>query len=614
MPNNGFSVLNVSQSIPSVFTGRRRLIGWLIAVCFLFYGNTLSNDYVLDDVAFVSQHSQVQKGFAGIPAIWSSPSLRGFALRPVYDTAASNDIYRPISLTTFAVEVQMFGSKPAISHFINVALFALCVVLLFRFVDGLTSHRFTGAAFVTALLFACHPIHTEVVANVKSRDELLCFAFCFAALLQVLGYARSGGLARLLAAAGLYLLSLLSKESSIAMVLLAPAAMLVAQGPVRARTLAVLAAFAGVAAAYWALRWGVLNAYNAYHPGMIEFMENPLVGAGSRAMQVGTALSVMWRYLLLLFLPYPLSSDYTFSSIPFVGPGSVQAILAICAYAALAAGTAWLWQRGQRLYAFAISFFLGTLAVTTNLFFLTGSIMAERFLFFPSVGFCMALGFLLHKLLAGRANVLRLGIPAAICLAYAPIVIARNADWRTNYSLALADVVTYPQNARLHHSVAYVLATERLTMAVSGTEQASIAQEAAAHYRQSLAIYPRQSKVHTDYANLLFQLRQPDSAEAHIRQALLIRPGEPVILSMLGGVYFGRGEYHKTLALCRQALLRAPADNAILFNMSMCHLMLHQFDSVVAISELLLQKDPANAAARANLTVARDSLAARNAR
>eukprot|EP01030_Chromulinospumella_sphaerica_P009689 gene9689-9498_t len=110
---------------------------------------------------------------------------------------------------------------------------------------------------------------------------------------------------------------------------------------------------------------------------------------------------------------------------------------------------------------------------------------------------------------------------------------ARNADWRTNYTLAKADVATHPQNARLHHSLAYVLINERLALSVDATERNELVTEAREHYLQSLEIYPKQSKVHTDYANLLAQMGKFDSAEAHILQALEIRPGDPDMAAKL---------------------------------------------------------------------------------
>ncbi len=612
-PNDKTRVLEEQLSVHMMFTGRKRLIGWLVAVCLIVYGNTLSNDYVLDDLALITHNTFVQDGINGLDDIWTKPTLRGFDLRPVFDTAASNDIYRPVAISTFALEHQLFSDNPAISHFVNVLLFALCVVLLFRFIEELTRGEHTTTAFFAALLFAVHPIHTEVVANIKSRDEVLCFVFSFAALLQFLRYFSGGKPVSLLLAASFFFISLLAKETSVSFVVIVPVVGLFA-GAARRQFITASAVTVVVAAAYIVLRWSVLHAWNAGHPEMLDFIENPLVGAGAASARYGTALAVMARYLGLLVFPYPLSSDYTFATIPFTEITSFPSLLSIMLYCGLVVSAALLWRRArQRIFAFGIIFFLATLALFTNLAFLTGSIMAERFLFFPSVGFCIVLAFGLHRLLAGRPVAVRAGIPVLICLVYAPLTMARNADWRTNYTLARADAATYPRNARLHHSLAYVLVNERLALAIDVAERNQLVAEAQEHYQRSLEIYPNQSKVHTDYANLLAQMGRYDSAEAHIQQAMKIRPGDPVIISMLGGLYFAQGRYDRTLALCREAQQRAPADNGILINMSLCHLLMKQYDSVIFLSEKILERDPANVAARNNLQAARDSMAARSA-
>ena len=323
------------MSVRTMFAGHKRLLGWLVAICLIVYGNTLSSDYVLDDLALITHNTFVQDGLKGLDDIWTKPTLRGFDLRPVFDTAASNDIYRPVAISTFALEHQLFGDNPAAGHLVNVLLFALCVALLFRFVDELTGGKYTKTAFLAALLFALHPIHTEVVANIKSRDELLCFIFSFAALLQFLRYYAGGRPAPLVKAASFFLISLLAKETSVSFVVIVPVVALFA-GAARRRVITASAVTLVVAAAYIGLRWSVLHAWNADHPEMLDFMENPLVGAGSVSTRYGTALAVMVRYLGLLVFPHPLSSDYTFATIPFTQFLSFPSLLALLLYGALA--------------------------------------------------------------------------------------------------------------------------------------------------------------------------------------------------------------------------------------------------------------------------------------
>lgn len=148
-----------------------RLAFFLGLISFIVYANTLRNGFAGDDIGTIRDNAYITKGgISAIPTLLSTPYHRGSLI-------LANDLYRPLSLVLFATEYQLFGYNPLPFHFINILLYAGCVILLFLFLDGLFEQKRTGVAFIASLLFAVHPIHTEVVANIKSGDELLCF-FC----------------------------------------------------------------------------------------------------------------------------------------------------------------------------------------------------------------------------------------------------------------------------------------------------------------------------------------------------------------------------------------------------------------------------------------------------
>jgi len=583
------------------------LVVFIVAIA--VYANTLTNGYVLDDMGVITQNTFVQKGFAGIPEILTTPSLRGFSERPVFDMAPSNDIYRPASLVMFAAEHQLLGGKPAVGHFFNVLLFGCCSLLLFFFIDMVLEYKNSAIVLAAALLFAVHPIHTEVVANIKSRDELLCFFFAFSAILLYHRYVMKGALSFLIAASLCYFLSLMSKESSISFVAIAPLFLFFYADGNRKRAVITILSLATAAAAYLFIRYYILSKYNANHSDLIDFMENPLVGAPGVASRIATALLVLGYYVWHLFVPLNLSCDYTFASIPFASFSDPAVWLSITIYVSLVGIAIYrLLTRQRDPYAFGILFFLLSIAIFSNLAFFTGALMADRFLFFPSVGFCLAIAVLSDKLLKGRGkNDLRLPALLLAIICFAGITIIRNTDWKDNYTLITTDSDKYPDNARLQHSRGYLLVTTQLPAAPTTDTRREIVIRSFDCYRRSLAIYPLQCKVHTDIANLFSQLGLYDSAEAHIRQALVLRPGDPVITSLLGGVYFAQGQYAKTLILCRASLQKAHNNTAVLNNMGICYLQMKLYDSAAYISKQVLQLEPGNKLAQTNLAVA-DSL------
>ena len=148
----------------------------LAAITFVVYANTLKNGFVLDDSVMIVNNEYVKQGVQAIPKLLVTPHQAGHWVNP-------NDEYRPLALVMHAMEYQLWELSPMPYHFINILLFAGCVVLLFLFLWELLARKSMAVAFMAALLFALHPIHTEVVANVKSGDELLSFLLAFSGLL-----------------------------------------------------------------------------------------------------------------------------------------------------------------------------------------------------------------------------------------------------------------------------------------------------------------------------------------------------------------------------------------------------------------------------------------------
>lgn len=563
----------------------------LVGACLLVYGNTLRNGYVLDDVAVVTRNSYVQQGVAGIPKLLHTPYLRGFKM-PATDTAASNDLYRPLPLVTFAVEKSLFDSSAAVSHLVNVLVYAACVCLLFVFLRRLLGEERTMVAFVAALMFAVHPVHTEVVANVKSRDELLCFLFAFGSLVAYCRYAADGKVWLLAAGAILYFLSLLSKETSVSFVAIVPLVFFLYLNEDRKRSISITVSTVVACIVFLLLRHTVLSAYNADH-NHIDFIDNPLVGAPG-ASQFATAVLVMGKYLKLLVVPYPLISDYTFNTIPLAGFGNVWVLLAIAAYVAMLAIAIYRSVKYKKdAIAFGLWFFLLTIALFSNLFVLVGSIMAERFLFFPSVGFCLVAAVLIGKL-KGRETSLfsRIAtIVAVISLVFAEMTIQRNSEWKDNITLFTTDLEKAPENARLWYSLGY----EKAGIADEDKPHAAdLMSEGIADIQHSLSIYPGYANAHYTLSNLFIKVQQFDSALVHAKAAAKLSPADATIISGLGYAYFVKGQYQQSIQMARQALVYDPRNAAIWNNIAICYLQLQRYDSSIIASREALALNSKN--------------------
>jgi tetratricopeptide (TPR) repeat protein len=197
----------------------RDIYAFIFLFSFAIYFNSLFNDYNLDDELVTQNHRLTSKGISAIPEIFTSPYYE--------DKAGYKYEYRPIVLVTFAIEHSIFGDNPHISHFFNVVLYALLCLLLFHLLRQLFKDYNILFIAGIVLLFAAHPIHTEVVASIKNRDEILALGFSLAAMHYALQYKLHGGLFKALIVPALLLLGILSKSSAITFSILIPALLIV---------------------------------------------------------------------------------------------------------------------------------------------------------------------------------------------------------------------------------------------------------------------------------------------------------------------------------------------------------------------------------------------------
>ena len=376
-----------------------------------------------------------------------------------YPTSAGG-LFRPLTTLSYQWNYAVLGNgpHPAGYHWINLLLHFVNIALVYLL--GLLLFEAAWPAFAMAALWALHPLLTESVTNVVGRADLLA---AFGVLAGLLCYTRSVAAtgwrqaAWLAAAASAGAVGIFSKESAIVVLAVVPLYDL-AFGP-SARWRSRLAGYAAVALpvlVYLPMRSHVL----AKLPSLVtSFGDNPLVGAGFWTARF-TAVKVIGKYLWLLVWPAHLSADYSYNQVPLFGwrfdnleDGKALFALAMCVAAAVAALAAY--RRAKPIFFF-IAFFFAALAPTANLAILIGTIMAERFLYLPSIGFAGCLAWLGWKA-CRRWPAMRTAAPAMLAmasLALAGRTFARNADWHDEESLWASSVKACPGSYRTHTDLA----------------------------------------------------------------------------------------------------------------------------------------------------------------
>jgi tetratricopeptide (TPR) repeat protein len=190
-------------------------------------------------------------------------------------------------------------------------------------------------------------------------------------------------------------------------------------------------------------------------PPVLHFVDNPLVGASFIRGRL-TAIVVMAKYLWLLVWPLKLSSDYSYNQIP-IASGAPHDWIAWIAVLAVIIAAASMYKRSPAAFFFAGFAFVCFIPVS-NLLFLLGTIMAERFLYLPAIGFAGCLVMVTYWI--GRRIRWRPFAPIALCLIITIFAIRtweRNFDWRDNVTFWTAAVRTAPNSFKVYDDLAIVL-------------------------------------------------------------------------------------------------------------------------------------------------------------
>ena len=472
----------------------------LIIACFVFYSNTLHLKYAYDDLIVITGNYFTKEGFKGIGNILTTDVFTGYLGKDQNVVAGGR--YRPLSLVTFAIEYQLFGENPSISHLINVLLFTWVCIMLLILLRKLAVSKgslidkgawYFSAPFIISLLFAAHPVHTEVVANIKSRDEILAFLFCLLTLYFSLKFLEKRKVLMALYSGLSFFLALLSKENSLTFILILPVTIyFFTQYKAKNNLLAIIPLLIS-AFIFLLIRQAVVGHSN--NPLANDLMNNPFVEM-TIPQKYATIVYTLGLYVKLLIFPHPLTSDYYPYHIPIINPGDWHAILSLIVYLFMIVYII-LKARTKDLVSYCFLYFLITLSIVSNIVFPIGAFMSERFLFMPSLGFCILLGAGIIGL-EGRIPVksrlnkqMIFGLLTLILTLYAYKTISRNTDWYDSYTLFTTDIKVSANSAKGNEVAGeYIMQKAKQIQDIHARD--SMLQRSITYQQKAINIYPKQ--------------------------------------------------------------------------------------------------------------------------
>jgi tetratricopeptide (TPR) repeat protein len=599
--NAGVKVPNSSTRHTTPSTSRANLwffqdwrlrILLLTFIVLLLYGNTITNEFALDDINVIQLNNHTKRGLAGIPALLTKHSFHG----KLGDTNKfQSKYYRPLSIVTFAIEYEIWKENPHLSHAINVLFYAGIICLLYYLLNFHLFRSDPDLAFFAVFIFAIHPIHTEVVANIKSRDELMGLFFGLCALSLAMQY-RVKNFQRpwLLFGALLSLfLGLLSKENAINYIALLPLSLLFFARLQKKELFRLIVPFVLTAGFFLAIRLMVIGA------GLPEpednILNNRYVNA-SLEQKYATIIYILGKYIGLLLFPYPLSSDYSYHHFPDFNFSDPRVVLALIANLAMLAYGLWGIRRRCPI-AYGILWYLGTLFLVSNLVLDIGGFVGERFLFLPSVGFAIALasaiiGFT-RKIASSRAleyAALRFTALAFLAL-LTPLTWARNKEWHNNQTLFFADIHKCPNSALMNHAMgsSYMTLSEK----AEGAQQKKIYMDSAIKYlKQAVAIYPRYAVAYYDLGRASHHAGYSQPAIEAFHKSLAIDGKNHLAWYNLGIHYASINQTSKAIEAFQNALRLSPQTTNYHYNLSVTYFLAKRYQEAKLGFENLLAIDP----------------------
>lgn len=437
-------------------------------------------------------------------------------------TSFINNTYIPLTTLSFHIQHHTVGLDAFTSHLINVLGHILVIVLVYILYRRAGTN--SSAAMIACALFALHPMHVESIAWATERKDILCGIFYLLTLLAYQQYLQHPQKRSYMLSLGLGLLAILSKAMAVSI----PWILLLLDWHhdkkiTRARLLSKIP-FAVIIFPVAALTFFQLDGHPTLH-----FPDSPLIMIWSAAF-----------YLQKFCWPYPLLPAYSPEyPVAITHPAYWIAALVL----GLAAFGLWA-VRKNRLLIFAGLFYLLTIFFFVRVDLADVNVVADRFIYVPSIGLCLILGIVLEK--THRI------IPIALCLALGILTFAQTLIWQNDNTL-WRHVLTYQPYNRL--------AQEKMRQLRTAQQHPRVDYQ---HFHAMLSRVPNKAKAYLKRGNDLAASGDFPLALDDFNFAIALDPKLEEAYINRGNVYQARGDMARAFADFDKAIALNPSSSGLL--------------------------------------------------
>lgn len=259
-----------------------------------------------------------------------------------------------------------------------------------------------------------------------------------------------------------------------------------------------------------------------------------------------TMIKIVASYIKLSFFPVNLNADYVVPLVTYPREGSfilsVTFLISIFIIFAIVC-------KMRHIFAFWMAWFFITLLPVMNILPI-GNVMAERYLYIPVMGFCVAKGILIYRItdrtLSPRAiplrRIVQLVLVTFMIGGYGFSIIGKNANWRDELTLWTKTIVRSPNSYRAHCNLGNVYMESGLT------------EKAQGEYQTALRINPADANVHTNLGNVYSKQGLINKAFEEYNEAIQLDRNYAQPHNNLGNIYFNQGSIDKAKQEYEEAL------------------------------------------------------------
>ncbi|MCY7411248.1 MAG: tetratricopeptide repeat protein [Chitinophagales bacterium] len=583
-------------------------LGVVVAVIAIVqYAQTITYGFALDDYSAIIENHVTTNGIHAIQTIFKTTYRFGYPIQ-------GDELYRPIPKSIFAILWSVFGENAMPFHLFNVLLYALTGFLLFTTLCKFLPDKIY-LSFAASVLFIAHPIHAEVVANIKSVDEILSFLFFIISLSTLYKYLSDGKIKWLLLTLVLFFAALMSKESSITFLVVYPMVIFFFTKNTLRKIWSTTAWLLIPVLIFLLIRSRIVGAYS--YPSMAD---NMLFATKDILERKATAIYILGLNLKLLVFPSQLTFDYSLKQISIVGIGDWKFIISFAVYAALFI-YALINLKRKSLLAFGILFFFITISISSNIFIYIGTHMAERLIYVPSFGFCFAVAFLIDYFLKERlidktetvkaffiSHKKASAVLLIVVVLFSIKSVSQNKIWQNNLTLYESGIIASPESHRTHYYLGNYLLKKDYLAALKEPEKSKVVSRAFNELRKSVEIYPGMSDVWLQMGNYFSNTDKKDSAIWYLKKAIEVQPSLATAHNNLGAVYFGQLDLNKAIEELRIAIKLDPAYHDAYKNLGSAIATAGKFEEAIQYFKNALEIDPNNAETNYYLAITYESM------